>query len=392
MFQALGVRDFRLFWGANLVSGLGSWLLVVAAPVHVLTATGSLLATGLVVAAEYLPFLLLGPLAGVLVDRVDRRLLLIGTDMARAGAVALMFAADEAPWIVHVAVLAESVATVVFVPAMQAHIPAVVGTGRLLSSANALQAVVTGTVRLVGGPLGAALLLVVGFPILVGIDVATYLVSALAIAMTRSAGRPGRPGASPSFRAGLRVLCTYPVVVALLPATGVFLMANAALSALLVPLGVERLGGATAVGAVLSALGVGFLAGAPLLRLLVDRAPVRGLLAGAQAVTAVGFVLLVNATWPLQAVAAAVVIGTAGSVVVAAPRTVTQRAVPEFALGRVGAVFGIVEAAATLAGAVLGPVGAHIAGLGVAANGAVALAVAGVLVTILVVPRTGSVL
>jgi predicted MFS family arabinose efflux permease len=269
-----------------------------------------------------------------------------------------MFAADQAPWIVHVAVLAESVATVVFVPAMQAHVPAVVGTGRLLSSANALQAVVTGTVRLVGGPLGAALLVVVGFPALVGIDVATYLVSALAIAMTRSTGRPGASEAFPSFRAGLLVLRGHPVVAALLPATGVFLMANAALSALLVPLGVERLGGATTVGAVLSALGVGFLAGAPLLRLLVDRTPVRLLLAGAQAATAAGFVLLVNATWLPQAVAAAVVIGTAGSVVVGAPRTVTQRSVPGAALGRVGAVFGIVEAAATLAGAVLGPVGA----------------------------------
>lgn len=391
MFQALAIRDFRLLWGANLVSGLGSWLLVVAAPAHVLGSTGSLLVTGLVVAAEYLPFLLLGPVAGVLVDRVDRRLLLIGADLTRAGAIALMFAADQAPWIVHVAVLAESMATVVFLPAMQAHVPAVVGTGRLLSSANALQAVVTGTVRLVGGPLGAVLLVVVGFPALVAIDVVTYLISALAIAMTRSSGQPGGSGTRPSFRAGLQVLWAHPVVAALLPATGVFLVANAALSALLVPLGVDRLGSPTAVGVVLSALGVGFLVGAPLLRLLVDRVPVRRLLAGAQAATAVGFVLLANAAGLPQAVVAAVVIGMAGSVVVGAPRTVTQRSVPGSALGRVGAVFGIVEAAAALAGAVLGPVAAQLAGLGAAANAAAVLAAAGVLVTLLVVP-TGSVL
>jgi MFS family permease len=390
MFQALAVRDFRQLWGANLVSGLGSWLLAVAAPAHVLGATGSLLATGLVVAAEYLPFLLLGPVAGVLVDRVDRRVLLIGTDVVRAGAVALMFMAEQAPWIVHVAVLVESVATVVFLPAMQAHVPAVVGTGRMLSSANALLAVVTGTVRLVGGPLGAVLLVVLGFPALVGIDVATYVVSAIAVALTRSRGRPGTAGARPSFRAGLTVLRSYRVVEALLPATGVFLMANAALSALLVPLGVQQFGGETAVGAVLSALGVGFLAGAPLLRVLVDRIPARRLLASAQAGTSVGFALLVNATWLPQAVAAAVVIGTAGSVVVGAPRTIIQRIVPGSALGRIAAVFGIVEAAATLAGAVLGPVGAQTAGLAVAANGAVLLAAAGVVVTVLVVPSVRS--
>jgi hypothetical protein len=55
-------------------------------------------------------------------------------------------------------------------------------------------------------------------------------------------------------------------------------------------------------------------------------------------------------------------------------------------------VFGIVEAAATLAGAVLGPIGAQLAGLAVAANGAVVLAVAGAVVTVLVVPRTAGVL
>jgi predicted MFS family arabinose efflux permease len=386
MLQALRVRDFRLLWSANLVSGLGSWLLAIAAPAQVLAATDSLLATGLVVAAEYLPFLLLGPVAGVLADRVDRRKLLVGTDLLRAAAIALLFTADTAPWMVHVAVLVESAATVVFMPAMQAHVPAVVGTGALLSSANALNAVINGTVRLVGGPLGAALLLTAGFPALVAIDVATYLLSAVAIFATRPRDRPDRRGGRESFRAGLQVLREHPLVAALLPATGVFLLANAALSALLVPLGVQRLGGPTAIGLVLSALGIGFLLGAPLLRLLVDRMPIRPLLASAQAVTAAGFALLVNATALPAALIAAVVIGTSGSVVLGAPRTVWQRTIPGSALGRVSAVFGIVEAAATLAGAVLGPVLAQVAGLGVAVNTAVLLAVAGAVLTAVVVP------
>jgi MFS family permease len=388
MLQALRVRDFRLLWSANLVSGLGSWLLVIAAPAQVLATTDSLLATGLVVAAEYLPFLLLGPIAGVLADRVDRRKLLVCTDLVRAAAIALLFAADTAPWMVHVAVLIESAATVVFVPAMQAHVPTVVGTGRLLSSANALNAVNNGTVRLVGGPLGAALLLAAGFPVLVAIDVATYLLSAVAIALTRQRGRPDPRGGRSSFRAGLRVLRGHPVVAALLPATGVFLLANGALSALLVPLGIQRLGGATAIGLVLSALGVGFLLGAPLLRLLVDRMPIRPLLSGAQAMTSVGFAVLINVTALPLALIAAVVIGTAGSVVLGAPRTTWQRTIPGSALGRVSAVFGIVEAAATLAGAILGPMLAQLAGLGVAVNTAALLAVAGAALTAAIVPTS----
>ena len=52
MFQALRIPDFRLLWGGGLVSSLGSWLLVLAVPAHVLAATGSLRDTGLTLAAR----------------------------------------------------------------------------------------------------------------------------------------------------------------------------------------------------------------------------------------------------------------------------------------------------------------------------------------------------
>ena len=61
MFQALRIPDFRLLWGGGLISSLGSWLLVLAVPAHILAVTGSLRDTGLVLAAQYLPQLVLGP-------------------------------------------------------------------------------------------------------------------------------------------------------------------------------------------------------------------------------------------------------------------------------------------------------------------------------------------
>ena len=88
MLRALLVRDFRLLWAAGLVSSLGSWLLVLAVPAHVFLVTRSLAASGLTMAAEYLPWLLLGPVAGVLADRWDRRRLMIAADVFLAGAVA----------------------------------------------------------------------------------------------------------------------------------------------------------------------------------------------------------------------------------------------------------------------------------------------------------------
>ncbi len=90
MLQALRIRDFRLLWGGGLVSALGSWLLTIAVPAHILQVTGSLRATGLTVAAEYLPVLVLGPVAGVCADRWDRRRLMLATNLFCAGSVAVM--------------------------------------------------------------------------------------------------------------------------------------------------------------------------------------------------------------------------------------------------------------------------------------------------------------
>ena len=50
MFQALRIRDFRLLWGGSVISALGTWLLVLAIPAHVLLVTGSLRDTGLTLA------------------------------------------------------------------------------------------------------------------------------------------------------------------------------------------------------------------------------------------------------------------------------------------------------------------------------------------------------
>jgi MFS family permease len=390
MLLALRVRDFRWLCGARLVSAVGSWLLVVAVPAYVLTTTGSLRATGLVLAAEYLPFLLLGPAAGVLADRLDRRRLLIAADLVRAGAVSALLAAGGRTWVIYLALLVENAATVAARPAMQAQVPAVVGTGPQLSSASALSAVTDATVRLVGGPLGAVLLVLVGFRALVYVDVASYLLSAAAIARTRSRGRPTGAGEHPSFIAGLRLLGHYPLIRALLPATGGFLLANAALSALLVPLGIQHLGGATATGLVLSALGAGFLAGAPLLPVLIERVAAGPLLSGAQAATAIGLAGLMNARSVPLAIAAATAVGISGSLVLNVPPTLVQRTVPGSALGRVTAAFGIIEAAVTLLGAVTAGLLAQAVGLDTTVNAAVILAAGAAVLTAITVPRQGN--
>src|SRR5579862_4848932 len=191
MLKALRNRDFRLLWTGSLVSSLGSWLLVLALPAHVFLVTGSLRATGLILAAQYLPALALGPLAGVLTDRWDRRRLMIATSVFRAGSVATMLlgTAPSRFWVLYAALIAENAGSVLYAPAALARTPAILGTGPLLTSANALNAFADGAVRLIGGPLGGILLALLGIRWLISADALSYLISAAAIAMT---SRPPR--------------------------------------------------------------------------------------------------------------------------------------------------------------------------------------------------------
>src|SRR5258707_8171927 len=154
MLQALQIRDFRLLWVGSIVSDLGSWLLILAIPAHVFLVTGSLRDTGLTLAAQYLPLLLLGPVAGVFTDRWDRRRLMIGTNLFRAGAVAVMLLGTSPGryWVFYVALIAESSGGVLYWPAVQARTPAIVGTGTLLSSPNSLKPFPHGALRLICGP------------------------------------------------------------------------------------------------------------------------------------------------------------------------------------------------------------------------------------------------
>ncbi|MFG1603661.1 MFS transporter [Actinoplanes sp. NPDC049265] len=356
MIEALGVPDFRLLWLARLISQLGTWLLVVAVPAYVFELTGSVAATGLTMAAEFLPPLLLGPIAGVLVDRWDRRRVMIAADLFRVAAVAMLLLVHTPQdlWLVYAALIAESAGAVLFRPAAQAQTPAVVGTGTALSSANAVNGVTDGAVRLIGAPLGGALFATAGFTPLVLVDAATYVVSAVLVAFT--AGHALAASTSrPSIRAGVAFIRHSPVVRSLLLVSTVFLAANACLSALLIPYGVTVLGGSTQIGLVISALGVGFLIGAPVMRLLVDRMTAGYLLGASLAVTGLGFVGLFTSRTMPPALATAVVIGLAGSVTLGATQTVLQRVTPDEVLGRTGAAMFTAEAAATLFGALAGP-------------------------------------
>jgi predicted MFS family arabinose efflux permease len=189
------------------------------------------------------------------------------------------------------------------------------------------------------------------------------------------------------LRAGLGILARSPAARALLPVTVIFLAANASLTAVLIPFGIQHLGGSRPTGFLLAALGVGFLLGAPALRALLDRWPARTLLAAALSASAASYWLLWHSGSLAAALPAAVAVGMSGSMALVIPQVTVQRVIPNAALGRISAVFLTGEAAATLAGAVTGPLLAESLGMtGLAATVSLATLAAAVLAFTLVPP------
>jgi predicted MFS family arabinose efflux permease len=386
MIATLGHRDFRLLWTGQLLSSLGTWLLYVAVPYRVFQLTGSPLATGLTFVAG-LPATLLGPLAGVLVDRWDRRGTMIAADLGRAVALLplLLVQRWDQVWLVYAALLAESVLAQLFDPAAQALVPGLMGRGGELASANALLSIAAAVSRLLGAPLGGVVFAVWGLPAAVLVDAGTYLASAASLGLLR--WRPAGAGrqvasAATDLLGGLRHLFASPPLRGLLTITAAFVAANGAFTALLVPDIQLRLHARSdALGLLLAATGAGFVAGAPTGRALQRRLGIRTTMSLSLAGTGLAFLVWFGTARLEVAVAAAVAAGASAVIFLVGRRTQVQALTPDCLLGRASAAFLAAEAAASLAGNAAGGAAVGVVGLGpaVAAAGGVIL-VSGVLV------------
>src|SRR5438093_8983087 len=103
MIGILRQRDFSLLWFGGLISNLGDFVLFTGLPFEVFRRTGSTLATGGMVLSFLIPSILLGSLAGVFVDRWDRRRLMVVVNLLQAAGLLSLLVADAlGPWVVYV--------------------------------------------------------------------------------------------------------------------------------------------------------------------------------------------------------------------------------------------------------------------------------------------------
>ena len=158
-------RNFRLFFVGQIVSVTGTWMQSVAAAWLVLKLTESSVALGIQLALNFGPILLLGAWAGLLADRRDKRLILIGTQTAFAlqalGLWALLFAGAAQLWMVYALSLFAGIVTALDNPARQSFYAEMVGNKDLTNAVSLNSAVMTGT-RIVGPALAGVLIATVG--------------------------------------------------------------------------------------------------------------------------------------------------------------------------------------------------------------------------------------
>ena len=184
MLTTLRQRNFSLLWSAGLISMIGDWMLFIALPIYVYKLTGSALATSTMFIAEMIPSLLLGSVAGVFVDRWDRkRIMVISNLLLALGLLPLLLVHSTAwLWVVYVVAFVESILTQFFTPAESALLPLLVSEEHL-GSANSLNSLNKNIARLVGPPLGGIVAGLLGLPAITIADAASFLIAGGMIAL-----------------------------------------------------------------------------------------------------------------------------------------------------------------------------------------------------------------
>ncbi len=174
-------RNYALLWSGQLISELGNRFHWIAVSLWIYSLYHSAAAVSLAIASMFVGGLLVGLWAGVLVDRLNRKAILIVSDLARAVLVALIpWLLGVSVWLAYADLAIISMATAFFRPAMFAIIPQVVRQRNLLPANSFFSAMDTGT-EVVGPAIAGILAYAYGYASLLYIDATTYLVSAVCV-------------------------------------------------------------------------------------------------------------------------------------------------------------------------------------------------------------------
>ncbi|TCB96627.1 MFS transporter [Micromonospora zingiberis] len=364
-------RDFAVFWSAQTLSVVGDGFAALALPLLVLQVTGSVAQMGLLTAVAGVAAVATAVFAGVLVDRVDRRRLLVGCDVVRAAlfaAVPIAWLWGPQLWLLYLVLPAGAAVGMVFRVAYVAAVPGLVDVGRITEANGKLSA--SYAVAGVGGPLLAGLVAArFGYPAAIAVNAVSFAVAAAALSAVRL--RQDRSARAATSLAGLRdelvegarFLWRHPVLRSLTMLLSVFCFLTYGLDDVLIYHVGHNLGGTSrTVGLVLGLAAVGTVLGSLLVAPLRRRIGFGPTWSGSMALAGLAVAALGSAaTVPVVAALAAVYLGGV-AVGAICSLSLRQEVTPNQLLGRVTSVFWATHFA-------FGPIGAAVVTWGAEAYG-----------------------
>jgi predicted MFS family arabinose efflux permease len=335
MIGVLRQRNVALLWLAGLVSLFGDWAFYTIMPIFVLDATGSVFLAGMVWAVIALPSVVVGPVAGVYVDRWDRRRIMFWGNLAQAAAAAaLLLAASASPgiWVaMTVLLLNASLAAVIL-------------------------------------PVGAVMYTWLGIEGVAVVNAATFLAAALLVRgmrlqhrrlRSRTSEPPigvGSLGFWPSLRDGARIVWRHRVLATIFLILGVVAFADGPLSAMIAPFIDTSLGeGATGVGVFATVRGVAGILGGGVIGLIGHRVRETRLLTMSAGLNGLGFAAMaILQDFRVACLILLVVIGPTHIGLHTTLMTLLQRGSEDASRGRVFALSGALTGTLFLIGTVVG--------------------------------------
>jgi Na+/melibiose symporter-like transporter len=368
-----GHRDLRLLFGAGLISMIGDWILRIGLVYYVYALTSSTMASALAMLASFVPQVLLGSVAGIFVDRWDRRRTMVVSNLLLAAGLLPLLLVDDASrvWIAYAVLFWEGLVAQFFIPAEQALIPSLVDDSQLVG-ANAVNGQVRDLSRLIGSAAGGVAAAVGGLAGVALLDAATFVISAalLGVMRTRKVAAPSltaEPAADAfahrvtalrgEWSDGMRLVTGNRVLRLLTGFVLVTAIGEGIMSTLFAPFVRSVLhGGSDAYGIVVAVQAIGGIIGGfcavslaqrfSAARMLGVGAVLFGLVDLAIFLYPLGYV----AVWP--AALGMIIVGLPGAVTIAGLMTLFQRNTADSHRGRVFGALGAAEGVAVLLGTV----------------------------------------
>ncbi|HLA17646.1 MAG TPA: MFS transporter [Candidatus Limnocylindrales bacterium] len=358
-------RDYALLWTGATISALGDGMSFVALVWLVLEQTDDPGMVGVVAAAYTAPVIVGGLVAGLLLDRYDRRRLLAIDNLLRGAAVASVPIAAAAGTLTtaHLVIVAAiyGFLFMISVAGIPSLLPSYVPEDEL-TTANAMETISYGIAGLAGPALAGVVIALVGAPVVLAFDALTYLIFAgclLAMRPPPSAGPAVEDELGELAGGGLRPAFTFILrTPAILAITLMFMSVNVAESMMNVLLPIYAtdvlLAGAATYGILASAFTAGILAGSLVVGAVGWRWPLGRSIAVAQTATGLALLLLLGPPALPLALFSLLLAGVFASSLTAWAQTIRMRLIPPEMRGRVFAVLRTLMNATAPIGALIG--------------------------------------